>query len=144
MSFTKEDLLDIFKGEFNDILEDIDDLTKETFIASNLLGLDTYDPVLDEIFTKDILEVFKVIKNRENFEYIKDEANYLKFITVVNLVGVGLLDWGCSIRGAWFGECYDSCNFTLSHYFNYKDVGVVVLDNASMFVDALIEFYEEK
>ena len=77
--------------------------SKYDWAATNIFDLTTYDGDLDERFVKDILEVCKVILEKRNFEYIKDEQNYLKYIIVCQLlVNKRWINWGTSIRGAWF------------------------------------------
>lgn len=81
------------------------------FLASEVFGLTTYDLDLDIEFGKDIFEVMKVIYERKNFEYIKNETNYKKYILVCNLLNDnGWIEWGTSIRGAWFNN-FDSIQF---------------------------------
>ena len=89
---------------------------KAIFIA-DVFDITTYDYNLSMKFGKDIIEIMEVINNRKNFEYIKDEENYKKFILVANLLDkYNWIEWGTSIRGCWFdkwcnpyieGDCYD-------------------------------------
>lgn len=79
--------------------------TKYEWAASSVFNLTTYDVGLDELFVKKILEVCKVILNGTNFEYIKDEINYHTYILVCQLLKeMNWIDWGTSIRGAWFND----------------------------------------
>ena len=79
--------------------------TKYEWAASSVFKLATYDSDLDELFVKKILEVCKVILNRTNFEYIKDENNYHTYILVCQLLkDMKWINWGTSIRGAWFND----------------------------------------
>lgn len=96
--------LDIYRAQYEEESSWFcDKRTKYHWAARNVFNLTTYDDALDEKFVKDILEVCKVILNRENFEYIKDENNYVKYILVCQLLDhFQWLCWGTSIRGAWF------------------------------------------
>lgn len=81
---------------------------KNSYILNHIFNITTYDSDLDEKFVKAILEIMNVIIERKNFEYIKDENNYIKFITVVNLI-LESLDWGTSIRGCFFNKITVNC-----------------------------------
>lgn len=77
--------------------------TKYEWAASNIFDLVTYDGSLDEYFVDTIIEVCKVIFERRNFEYIENQNRYLKYIIVCQLLNkFRWIDWGTSIRGAWF------------------------------------------
>lgn len=77
--------------------------TKYEWAASHIFNLATYDGDLDEKFVKLILEVCEVILENRNWDYIEDEINYFAFIAVCQrLNSLGWIDWGTSIRGAWF------------------------------------------
>ena len=77
--------------------------SKYQWAASRVFDLTTYDRALDELFVKDIIEVCKVIIERRNFEYIKNRDNYIKYIAVCQILDrFNWLEWGTSIRGAWF------------------------------------------
>lgn len=78
---------------------------KYEWAASHIFNLATYDSDLDEKFVKLILEVCEVILENKNYEYIEDETNYFTFIAVCQrLNSLGWIDWGTSIRGAWFDD----------------------------------------
>lgn len=81
---------------------------KNSYILNYIFNITTYDSSLDEKFVNAILEIMDVILNRKNFEYIKDETNYIKFITIVNLI-IETLNWGTSIRGCFFDKIIVNC-----------------------------------
>ena len=56
--------------------------SKYEWVAHRVFDLVTYDSSLDERFVKDIIEVCKVILDRQTFEYIRDGKNYVKYILV--------------------------------------------------------------
>ena len=79
------------------------EMSKYEWAANHVFDLTTYDGDLDELFVKCIVDILKVIRDRSNFEYIKDEDNYIGFIIVCQLLDkFHWIDWGTSIRGAWF------------------------------------------
>jgi hypothetical protein len=82
-----------------------DEISKMQFLSDVVFDFTTYDGVLDEYFGQKMIEVLDVILNRTSFEYIKDESNYLNYITMVNMPFLkDKLEWGSSIRGAWFNK----------------------------------------
>jgi hypothetical protein len=58
---------------------------KLQFLGSTLFDFTTYDGSMDEIFAKNMLEVIKAISDKTTFEYIKDEKNYMNYLTMVNM-----------------------------------------------------------
>ena len=73
------------------------------WLSSWFFDVTTYDGDLDIEFGKNIYEVMLQIYNRTVFDYIKDENKYKTYIIVCNLfISFKLLDWGTSIRSAWF------------------------------------------
>lgn len=70
-----------------------------------LLDISTYDLNISKIIGNDIVEVLEIINNRQNFEYIIDDDNYKKFITICNfLEHANWVEWGMSIRGCWLKD----------------------------------------
>ena len=119
--------------------------TKYEWVASEIFGLSTYDGELDEIFVKKICEVCKCIADRKTFEYIEaSQENYITYILVCQILGnKEWIDWGTSIRGAWF--TYSAIDDILF----WECYG----ENDQMFIEvpfskenllALIEFIEEE
>jgi hypothetical protein len=95
---------DIYKAQYewySSCGQEVD--TKYEWAASSIFNLTTYDAGLDEVFVKAIIEVCKVILERKNFEYIRNKDNYAKYILVCQMLErFEWIDWGTSIRGAWF------------------------------------------
>ena len=81
----------------------IDGLTKYGFICE-LFDLATYDDDVSERWGRAIIEVMRAIDKQETFEYIKEsDDQYERYLIVANLLEHHqLIDWGGSIRGAWF------------------------------------------
>ena len=78
---------------------------KLIWLCDDVFDLTTYDLALSMDYGKAILEVMTAIRDRKTFEYINanNEANYSKYIAVCNWFNLhNLIDWGTSIRGAWF------------------------------------------
>lgn len=96
--------IDIYRAQYaEESTRYYDRYNKYHWAARKIFNLTTYDEGLDELFVKDILEVCKVILEMRNHEYIKDEKNYIKYILVCQLLErFRWINWGTSIRGAWF------------------------------------------
>ena len=78
---------------------------KLAFIGSDVFDFTTYDGAMDEFLAGKMIEVVDCILNGTTFEYQKDEANYINYLTMVNMPFLkDKLEWGTSIRGAWFDE----------------------------------------
>ena len=109
MSTYYQKSLDVFKREYEAYKEFGTFESKYEWAASHIFNLATYDSSLDELFVKKILEVCKVILERKNYDYIEDDANYITLIGVCQrLDSFGWIDWGTSIRGAWFDDSHRS------------------------------------
>lgn len=98
------DVLKIFEWNYAEYIINTCGTTKHEWAASHIFDLVTYDGGLDELFVKKIIEVCKVILDKTNYEYIKDENNYINYILVCQILDrFDWIEWGTSIRGAWFG-----------------------------------------
>ena len=77
---------------------------KEEFLSGHIFDFSFYASEPDEYFCKKMIEVLDVILNKKNFEYIKSsEENYYNYLSMCNSRFLyEKLDWGTSIRGAWF------------------------------------------
>lgn len=100
-----------YRAQYEEEKTRFDDIpSKYEWAAGNVFDLTTYDGGLDELFVKTIVEVLKVIRDRHTFEYILDEQNYIKYILVCQLLnGFHWIEWGTSIRGAWFDDYHPNC-----------------------------------
>lgn len=86
-----------------DIAHSVFDANKYEWAASHVFEICTDDGELDEIFVKKIIEVCRAILESRTFEYIEDKDNYIAYIIVCQLLyEKGWIEWGTSIRGAWF------------------------------------------
>jgi hypothetical protein len=77
--------------------------SKIEYVGNVIFDFTTYDGEIDVLFANRMIPVLKSILDRETFEYIKDEEQYINYLTMVNMPFlVDKLEWGGSIRGAWF------------------------------------------
>lgn len=82
---------------------------KLQFLGNCIFDFTTYDSGVDELFATKMIEVIDVILNQKTFEYQETESNYLNYLTMVNMPFLSdKIEWGTSIRGAWFDEYGDS------------------------------------
>lgn len=73
------------------------------YLGSEIFDITTYDSSMTEKIASKLLETIKAITERTTFEYIKIEENYHWYLLMVNMPFFqGKLNWGCSIRGAWW------------------------------------------
>lgn len=79
---------------------------KLMFLGSDVFDFTTYDGEVYELFAKKMIEVIDCILNKKTFDYQNESTeNYLNFLTMVNMPFLSdKLEWGMSIRGAWFDE----------------------------------------
>ncbi|HBO5586088.1 hypothetical protein FA071_04395 [Pseudomonas aeruginosa] len=85
------------------------------YLASAIFGIGTYDSDMDELMAWRAIEVCKAISNRTTFDYIKDTENYRWYLIMCHLpFFADRIDWGGSIRGAWWssyeGIRFESCD----------------------------------
>lgn len=100
---------EIFQKSYDDHLSIDDENNVYGWAASNIFDLTTYDDELDELFVKVIVGASKVILTRQSYGFIKDESMYVAYILVCNLFEhKKWINWGTSIRGAWFEDRADS------------------------------------
>ncbi len=88
-------------------------LTRLAYLAAHIFDFTTYDGEISELLGAKALEVCAAISNKTTFEYIKDPENYRWYIVMVNMpFFVPRLEWGPSIRGAWWDykdQVLESC-----------------------------------
>lgn len=116
---------EIFRNSLNDFMEnhldmgyDREDYTlvewKYAWLCDSVFNIDTYDTNLSVKWGKLIFDVMRAIQGHKTYDYIKDEANYETYVAVCNLFNLNqLIDWGSSIRGAWFSFNKDTRDFCL-------------------------------
>ena len=99
---------------------------KFIWFSSNIFDIHTDDDGMSLEFGHDIYEVMCVIGDINNFDYIKDELNYKKYLVVYQLLdNFNLVECGTSVRGAWFG----------TDYINTEAYGIVELNELFKFLE---------
>jgi hypothetical protein len=104
---------------FNQAARWEDGLTRLEFLSDYIFDFTTYDRGMAELFTRKALEVCAAISEQRTFDYIKDEDNYRWYLLMVNMPFFAeRLDWGTSIRGAWWSHGahkLESCGIWRDH-----------------------------
>lgn len=110
--------------------------SKLEYLGKIVFGFTTYSGDLDVLFAEKMLPVLRCIINRTNFEYIKDSDQHVNYIAMCNSPFlVDKLEWGTSIRGAWFDS-----------YKRYEiDCGRIVVEAGEIkeFITDVIEWAEK-
>ncbi len=118
------DLIDKYKKLLENsyrIQCDLDEpMSRMAFLGGYIFCFTTYDSDVDEMFASKALEVCSVISSQTAYEYIENEDNYLCFLLMVNMpFFAGRLNWGTSIRGAWWnyeGQTLETCGIWEGEY----------------------------
>ena len=79
-------------------------MDKLKFLGDYVFDFTTYDDNITRAFSGLMLEVIACILNKTTFEYqAKSENHYVNYLIMVNMPFLkDKLEWGSSIRGAWF------------------------------------------
>lgn len=100
--------------DYLELLENSFAIEKETFecptnsrfkyLAESIFDFTTYDDSMSDLFGRKAVEVCAVINDGKTFDYIEDAENYKWFLLMCNMpFFANKLEWGTSIRGAWWG-----------------------------------------
>lgn len=78
--------------------------SKIEFLARYVFDFTTYDSDMDQLLGQKAVEVCRALSSRTTHGYIKVPENYRWYILMCNMPFFApRLDWGTSIRGAWWG-----------------------------------------
>ena len=73
------------------------------FLSQNIFDFTTYSDAMDEILGRKAILLCEAIQDKSTFEFIKNDVDHETYITMVNMKFFARrLDWGTSIRGAWW------------------------------------------
>lgn len=100
------------KREYRRMLEEgyeaiasTDPIGRLEYLSDYIFNFTTYDGAMAELFANKAMEVCAAISDRTTFDYIKDAEQYRWYLVMVNMpFFADKLEWGTSIRGAWWGE----------------------------------------
>lgn len=90
---------------YNMACADDHELSRLEFLATHIFKFTTYATEYSERFAAKALEVCAAISAGKTFGYIADESNHQWYLLMVNMPFFeARLNWGTSIRGAWWAE----------------------------------------
>lgn len=97
-----------------------DPIGRLEYLSDYIFDFTTYDSEMAKVFAGRALEVCAAISDKTTFEYIKDAVQYQWYLVMVNMPFFSdKIEWGTSVRGAWWGEQphskikFDSCGLWL-------------------------------
>jgi hypothetical protein len=116
------------------------------YLGDYIFDFTTYESEYSELFARKALEVCAAISDGKTFEYIKVPENRLWYLLMVNMpFFADKLEWGTSIRGAWWGEPphskikFDSCGLWLDGKQLYEPMEFT-REQWQEFIAAVVEF----
>ena len=109
----------------------------------------TYSEDISKYLVEVAIDVCQAITDRKTFEFILNYDREIWFITMCNMdFFESKIDWGCSIRGAWWDVCdsdpivIESCGL-----FDEKEEQILSLSlnecEWALFIKSVLEFYNE-
>ena len=79
------------------------DLNRLEFLAEEVFNFTTYENEISSMMAEKALEVCIAISESKTYEYIESKEGNLWYLIMVNMPFFdGRLEWGSSIRGAWW------------------------------------------
>lgn len=131
-----------------------DEMSRLEFLSAYIFDFTTYDSDLDKEFALKAVEVADAISKRTTFDYIETAENYRWFIIMCNMEFFSCrIDWGTSIRGAWWEPTnqvmpgpkhfmFNGCGLWDGNH--QVDGLLLTLDQWKQFIDAIVAFAKEK
>lgn len=144
------DYLKLLQESHKETAENRDDPTLEKleFLADDIFGFTTYDNVVSSMMAQKALEVCKAISEKKTFDYIASEEGNLWYLVMVNMpFFANRLEWGTSIRGAWW-DLWGDKEFTIKScglFYNGEQILELNLNETEWpkFIEAMIKFEKE-
>lgn len=117
------------------------------YLGDHIFNFTTYDGEISELFARKAVDVCAAINNHTTFDYIRDDAeNYRWYLLMCNMPFFAeRLEWGTSIRGAWWGARtgkqieFQSCGLWMGDE-QLTDTLKFSADEWKRFIAAVIEF----
>jgi hypothetical protein len=124
-----------------------DPATRLEYLSDHIFDFTTYDSGKAEEFAAKALEVCAAISNEKTFDYIADPDNYRWFLLMVNMPFFARrLNWGTSVRGAWWDASTTELNITGLWLDGDKLTEPLKFSTEQWqeFIAAMLEFAEER
>lgn len=84
--------------------------TRLGYVGEYIFDFTTYDDTMTEEFARKALDVCRAISDGTTGDYIQDPDNYRWYLLMCNMpFFAGRLNWGTSIRGAWWDVSTPNC-----------------------------------
>jgi hypothetical protein len=116
------------------------------FLSESIFDFTTYDGEMSVLFARKAVEVCAAINDGKTFDFIKDADNYTWFLVMCNMPFFAeRLEWGTSIRGAWWAGRpgkqieFNSCGLWMGDE-QLIDTLRFSADEWKRFIAAVIEF----
>jgi len=96
------DYLELLEYSYKTEIAHSGETSRLDYLSENIFDFTLYDSEMGDLFGKKAVEICCAINDKKSFEYQKD--SYQWYLIIVNMpLFVGKLEWGMSIRGAWWG-----------------------------------------
>ena len=139
-------LTNSFSIEGNDKNNGCPPESRLAYLSRSIYNFTTYDSAIDNLFAEKAVEVCAAINNGKTFEYIKDVEQYKWYLLMCNMpFFADRLEWGGSIRGAWWAGRqggpieFQSCGLWIGDE-QYSDELKFDADEWRLFIAAVIDF----
>jgi hypothetical protein len=120
--------------------------TRLEFLSQKVFGFITYDGGMDALFAAKAAEVCEAINTGTTFAYIEDPERYRWYLLMCNMpFFAGRLNWGTSIRGAWWDAPHGEPHMTLDScglWIDGEQATQLRFSDAewTAFIDAVVKF----
>jgi hypothetical protein len=118
------------------------------YLSDYIFDFTTYESEMAELFAGKAVEVCKAISDGATFDYIASDEGRMWYLLMVNMpFFVGRLNWGGSIRGAWWDHEQpelQSCGLYDPNGEQLAEPGQFTRDEWVRFIAAVIEFAEKE
>ena len=120
------------------------------YLGDGVFDFITYESEMSELFAAKAVEVCAAINDSKTFDYIKDAEQRKWYLLMCNLpFFADRLEWGTSIRGAWWGGKpgkqieFQSCSLWIGDE-KCADTMAFSRDEWRRFIAAVIDFAGDK
>ena len=138
----ERDYLRMLEEGFELTRQGLGDATRLQYIGEHIFGFVTYEQKYDELFAKKALMVCEAINLNATYAFIKTPENRLWYLLMVNTPFFHYrLEWGSSIRGAWWAApiTFTSTGLWLDGEQHYEEL-TFTFEQWRAFIAALLEF----
>lgn len=137
--------LDLLKENFKTLQYIDDGLEPYEYLSNYIFDFITYDRDGANMMGEEALSVCLAITDKRIFDYIEDKDNYKKYLNYVNSnFFIDKLDWGTSIRCAWW-DLYEDKEFEINSWDGEQIFTLKFKENEwDLFVYAMRDFVQSQ